>query len=151
MRYLLYESERGETMMSHEIDFMNNYIDLMKLRISSKVELEIDFPKDFPDFTIPPLLFVPFIENAFKHGVSYRDPSYIHIRMTIDKEQISFVSKNSIGKSSMNDDMQHSGIGLENVRKRLNLLFPSNHELTIDQGDTVFSVQLSIRKTTSKP
>jgi len=146
MRYLLYESEHGETLMSHEIDFMNNYIDLMKLRLSPRVELQIDFPNDFADFSVPPLLFVPFIENAFKHGVSHRDHSFIHIRMTIENEQINFVSENSIGRSSQPGDMQHSGIGLENVRKRLNLLFPEKHKLTIEQNETIFRVELSIQK-----
>ena len=146
MRYLLYESEHGETLMSHEIEFMNNYIDLMKLRLNSKVELQIDFPAEFPDFTIPPLLFVPFIENSFKHGISYRDRSFIHLQMKIDHKQIIFSSENSIGKGGYTEDLQHSGIGLENVKKRLSLLFPDNHELKIENKDTVFCVELSIRK-----
>jgi hypothetical protein len=146
MRYLLYESEHGETLMSNEIEFMNNYIDLMKLRLNSKVELQIDFPEEFPDFTIPPLLFVPFIENAFKHGISYRDRSFIHLHMKIDQEQIIFSSENSIGKGSHAEDLKHSGIGLENVQKRLGLLFPDNHELKIENKDTIFCVELSIRK-----
>ncbi|NEW84087.1 MAG: hypothetical protein GZ094_17200 [Mariniphaga sp.] len=146
MRYLLYESEHGETMISHEIDFMNNYIDLMKLRLSPRVELNIDFPKEFSDFSIPPLLFVPFIENAFKHGVSSRDRSFINISMKIDTDQISFSSENSIGKSSQTGDLQHSGIGLENVRKRLGLLFPGNYEFKIEQDETIFRVELSIQK-----
>lgn len=144
MRYLLYESEHGETLLSHEIDFMTNYIDLMKLRISQKVELQIDFPFEFSDVGIPPLLFVPFIENAFKHGISYRESSFIHIRMNIDGDQIRFTSENSIGKSSQESDMQHSGIGLENVRKRLGLLFPDKHELKISQTESIFRVELTI-------
>lgn len=150
MRYLLYESEHGETLMSHEIDFMNNYIDLMRLRLSPKVELQIDFPEGFPDFSVPPLLFVPFVENAFKHGVSHRERSFIHLRMQINKEQITFVAENSVGKSSQPGDLQHSGIGLENVRKRLNLLYPERHNLTIDEVDAVFRVELVIQKTNTK-
>jgi len=146
MRYLLYESEHGETMVSSEIDFMNNYIDLMKLRLSPKVELNIDFPKEFTDFPVPPLLFVPFIENAFKHGITYRDRSFIKISMKIDNNQISFISENSLGKSSQTGDLQHSGIGLENVKKRLGLLFPDNHELKIEQNESTFRVELSIQK-----
>ena len=146
MRYLLYESEHGETMMSHEIDFMNNYIDLMKLRLSPRVELQIDFPTEFSDFSIPPLLFVPFIENAFKHGITYRDLSFIHIAMKIEDGQISFSSENSVGKSSQTGDAQHTGIGLDNVRKRLALLFPGSHELKIENGETIFKVELSIKK-----
>jgi len=145
MRYLLYESEHGETMISSEIDFMNNYIDLMKLRLSSRVELNIVFPKEFSDFSIPPLLFVPFIENAFKHGINSRDRSYINISMKIENDRISFNAENSIGKSSQAGDLQHSGIGLENVRKRLGLLFPDNYELKIEQDDTIFRVELTIQ------
>lgn len=146
MRYLLYESEQGETKMSHEIEFMNNYIDLMKLRLSARVDLQVSFPKEFPDFTIPPLLFIPFIENAFKHGISYRERSFIHIGMEISKEQIIFTTENSIGSTSPSEDLQHSGIGLNNVRKRLTLLFPERHQLKIDQKDTAFKVELSIHK-----
>ena len=146
MRYLLYESENGETLMSHEIDFMTNYIDLMKLRLSPRVELQIDFPKEFSDFSIAPLLFIPFIENAFKHGISYRDRSFIHIQMKIENDKISFSSENSIGKSSQKVDLQHSGIGLENVQKRLGLLFPGKHELIVNQDEAIFRVELFIQK-----
>jgi len=145
MRYLLYESEHGETLMNHEIEFINNYIDLMRLRLSPKVELKIDFPKDFADFSIPPLLFIPFIENAFKHGISYNKQSFIHIRMAIQNEEIRFISENSIG-SSNGGAMQHSGIGLENVRKRLSLLFPGKHLLKIEESENLFKVELSIQK-----
>jgi LytS/YehU family sensor histidine kinase len=147
MRYLLYESERGETMMSHEIEFMNNYIDLMKLRQSKRVDLQVDFPGNFSDFPIPPLLFIPFIENAFKHGVSHREESVIKIRMEIDQDQICFFTVNGISKSPQTGDMQqHSGIGLDNVKKRLGLLFPGKHELQIENDQTHFKVRLRIQK-----
>jgi hypothetical protein len=146
MRYLLYESEQGETKMSHEIEFMNNYIDLMKLRLSAKVDLQISFPKEFTDFTIPPLLFIPFIENAFKHGISYRERSFIQIGMEIRNGQIIFITENSIGTSTPTEELQHSGIGLNNVRKRLALLFAERHQLTIAQNDSIFKVELTIYK-----
>jgi len=133
--------------MSREIDFMNNYIDLMKLRLGPKVELQIDFPEKFSDFSIPPLLFVTFVENAFKHGISNRERSFIHIRMEIHEGQIKFYAANSIGKSSQPGDMQHSGIGLGNIRKRLHLLFPDNHVLNIKQDGGMFCVELSIQRT----
>lgn len=144
MRYLLYESERGETMMSQEIDFMENYIELMKLRLNPRVDLQIAFPKEFADFQVPPLLFIPFIENAFKHGAGHREASFIKVSLVIDNERILFVTENSIGKSVQTGDLQHSGIGLENVKKRLGLLFPGTHELKIDSGASVFKVELSI-------
>lgn len=122
----------------------------MRLRLSPKVELLIDFPEGFPDFSVPPLLFVSFVENAFKHGVSHRERSFIHLRMQINNGQITFVSENSVGKSSHPGDLQHSGIGLENVQKRLNLLFPERHKLTIDNSDAVFRVELVIQQTNPK-
>jgi len=144
MRYLLYESENGETLMSHELDFMNNYIELMKLRLNPRVELQIEFPNEFADFQIPPLLFIPFIENAFKHGSGHREPSTIKIVMQIDERKIFFFSENSICKGPQTGDLQHSGIGLENVKKRLGLLFPGKYELNIQNGETIFSVSLNI-------
>jgi len=142
MRYLLYESEIGESKLSQEIAFLENYIDLMKLRLNKKVSLSVSFPTSYPDHDVPPLLFVPFIENAFKHGVSYRSPSFIEVRMDVTENKILFFTRNSIGKSNHPGIEQHHGIGLENVKKRLNLLFPENHILKIDENNDVFSVDL---------
>jgi LytS/YehU family sensor histidine kinase len=145
MRYLLYESEQGKTLLSHEVDFMKNYIDLMKLRLSNKVELKIDFPDNMAEHHIPPLLFVPFIENAFKHGISYREKSFVHIALKIKNKTITFhCSNNLTGKTEKNHSENHSGIGLENVRKRLNLLFPECHSLKIDTSGHTFDVLLEI-------
>ena len=146
MRYLLYESEQGKTNLSHEIDFMKNYIDLMKLRLSSRIELNVSFPVEFPDFEFPPLLFIPFIENAFKHSVSFRGKSYIHISMVFKDDSIYFDCRNSVGESSSPGDGQHSGIGLDNVRKRLNLLFPGQHNLEIRENQGEFLVHLKINQ-----
>ncbi len=144
LRYLLYESEHGNVLLSHEINFMTHYIDLMKLRLNSKVNLTIDFPQTFPDREIPPLLFVPFIENAFKHGVSYRELSFIHIAMQVTETSIIFSCENSNFASSHFDDRQGGGIGLRNVQKRLNLLFDSHYQLSIDNKNDVYKVNLVI-------
>jgi LytS/YehU family sensor histidine kinase len=145
MRYLLYESELGNTMLSNEIDFMNNYIDLMKLRVNDKVELSISFPKKYEDRNIPPLLFIPFIENAFKHGISYREKSFIDINMVVTVESITFRCVNSLIRTKEEVLNGHPGIGLENVGKRLNLLFPGHHELKIDKSGNAFEVFLTIK------
>ena len=125
---------------------MYNYIELMKLRLNPRVDLQIEFPREFADFQIPPLLFISFIENAFKHGSGQREPSFIKIVMKIDEQKISFFSENTICRSAQTDDLQHSGIGLENVKKRLGLLFPGKFKLNIDKGETTFSVSLDIFK-----
>jgi len=144
MRYLLYDSEHGNTRLSNEIDFMNNYIDLMKLRMSSKINLTVTFPEKYEDINIPPLIFIPFIENAFKHGISYREKSFIDISMTSEKDSVRFRCANSLVKSREENDNGHSGIGLENVRKRLNLLFPDKHDIKINKSETEFEVLLQI-------
>ena len=144
MRYLLYESEKGDTKLSHEIEFMYNYIDLMKLRMNEKIDLSISLPDNYNDIIFPPLLFVPFIENAFKHGVSYRKKSFIRIEMTIDEKIITFHCTNSLVKNGDEIEEKEPGIGLENVTKRLNLLFPGRHELHIAQTENEYEVFLKI-------
>ena len=144
MRYLLYESEKGDTKLSHEIDFMYNYIDLMKLRMNEKIDLSVSLPENYNDINFPPLLFIPFIENAFKHGVSYRKKSFIRIEMTIDDNDIMFHCTNSVVKNGDEKEEKEPGIGLENVTKRLKLLFPGRHELKIDQSENEYKVFLKI-------
>ncbi len=144
MRYLLYESEHGNTRLSNEIDFMINYIDLMKLRVNNKVDLKVSFPEKYEDLNIPPLLFIPFIENAFKHGISYRGKSFIDISMLSAKDSITFRCTNSLVEKKESTDNGHSGIGLENVSKRLNLLFPGKHDLKINRSEKAFEVLLYI-------
>jgi two-component system, LytTR family, sensor kinase len=147
MRYLLYETEKGDTLLSQEIDFMKNYIELMKLRLSKRVSLNIEFPENFQDVTIPPLLFLPFIENAFKHGISYKNPSFINILMKVGEHEICFECNNSLGTKGDELIKSEHGIGLENVRKRLSLLYPGNHQLSINESETSFHVVLTIRMT----
>ncbi|HEX2974475.1 MAG TPA: histidine kinase, partial [Bacteroidales bacterium] len=141
-RYLLYESEHGNTKLSREIEFMTNYIDLMKLRLNEKILFTVEFNlKD--DISVPPLLFIPFIENAFKHGISYREKSFISVNLSAGADSVSFRCVNSLVKGSEKDS-SYSGIGLENVRKRLALLFPGKHELKIKKSDGEFEVLLKI-------
>jgi LytS/YehU family sensor histidine kinase len=144
MRYLLYESEHGETSLSSEIEFMNNYIDLMRLRMSDKVKLMVSFPEDGENISIPPLLFISIIENAFKHGISYREKSFIEITMEVTPKMITFRCINSIVKPIAKTAAEHSGIGLENLSKRLNLLFPDRHEFIINQTVSAFNVMVKI-------
>ncbi|MFZ5939905.1 MAG: sensor histidine kinase [Bacteroidota bacterium] len=147
MRYLLYDTAQENADLNDEIRFMKNYVDLMKLRISSRVDLQVDFPENIPELKVPPLLFIPVIENAFKHGISYRDPSFIHIRMSIRDKKVLFLVENSIRRANMPEVEGHSGIGLENVRKRVALLFPGSHRLDIREEEDRFSVEIEIDTT----
>ncbi|MFH0842042.1 MAG: histidine kinase [Bacteroidota bacterium] len=144
MRYLIYESEQGDTKLSQEIDFMTNYIDLMKLRMNDKVALSVSFPEKYDDISITPLLFIPYIENAFKHGISYREKSFVDISMLAGKKSMTFKCINSRIQKNANGEKEHSGIGLENAGKRLNLLYPGRHELRITETDKTFEVLLFI-------
>ncbi|MEL7588650.1 MAG: histidine kinase [Prolixibacteraceae bacterium] len=150
MRYLLYDSDQAESKLSDEIGFLSHYIDLMKLRLNDKVELKVSLPRKVPDLRIPPLLFVSFVENAFKHGVSYRERSFIEIRMDVENGRILFYTKNSIGAGTHVPD-ENSGIGLENVKKRLNLLFPGHHSLKIGQTSDEFNVALTLETKSMLP
>ena len=144
MRYLLYDTEPEKALISTEIAFMSNYIDLMRLRLTDKVALKISFPEITNDFFIPPLLFIPFIENAFKHGISNREQSFIDISMKIENQNIDFRVKNSISGFVFNETEVKSGIGLENVKKRLKLLFNDKYKLTISNENNVHDVMLQI-------
>lgn len=144
MRYLLYETEPEKALISTEIAFMSNYIDLMRLRLTDKVALNISFPQITNDFFIPPLLFIPFIENAFKHGISNREQSFIDISMKIENQNIDFRVKNSISGFVFNETEVKSGIGLENVKKRLKLLFNDKYKLTISNENNIHDVMLQI-------
>lgn len=150
MRYLLYESENGSTTLGRDISFMNNYIDLMKLRVSEKVSLDVDFPQDHADLEIPPLIFITFIENAFKHGISYQNPSFIRISLKVEGPSLIFHCQNSIGRKPSEGPVVDSGIGLDNVTKRLQLLYPDRHQLEISKEENLFDVMLTIDTKLSK-
>ena len=147
MRYLLYETDKETLDLDREIEFMEHYINLMKLRLSSKVELQVILPAKNTGLQIAPLLFLPFIENAFKHGISYSSPSFIHITMRINDDVVSFECSNSLGGRGEEMLKTTHGIGLENVKKRLALLFPDRHTLDIRATETAFRVFLTIRLT----
>jgi hypothetical protein len=142
MRYLLYETETEKTTLKREIEFLESYINLMKLRFNERVIIALNMPAVIPDKTIPPFIFTSLIENAFKHGVSYKDESFINIDLIINNEQLLLVVKNS--KTEKNQNEEFSGIGIENTRKRLELLYGKNYTLDINDKAETFTVNLSI-------
>ena len=143
MRHLLYDSETDRLPLSKEIGFIKSYVELMQLRYSSKVDIRLETPIQPSDKYIPPLLFTSIIENAFKYGVSYERPSYIHMKLDQpDSDKLSFQVSNSNHQS--NADRNASGIGLDNTRKRLDLLYGNNYTLEIDESPSEFTVNLSV-------
>jgi len=144
MRYLLYDTAHGHTSLKKEIDFIESYITLMKLRFSKEVNINVELPLQIPDIQIPPMLYISFIENAFKHGVSYQHPSFVFFKMEIKNKQLLCVVRNSKQKNKEALDKKHSGIGLTNIKKSLALLFDDEYSLEIIDNEKAYEIQLSI-------
>ena len=141
MRYVLYEGDRKGVPLSKEMEFIRTYVTLMQLRYTDKVTITLDLPSTLPDRTLPPLLLISFIENAFKHGVSYLHDSFIEIGAAVSDDQLHFTCRNYKAETP---NEEKGGVGLANVRKRLNLLYDRNYTLRIRDDATVYSVELII-------
>lgn len=141
MRYVLYDATQPTLPLAKEIAFLDNYIGLMKLRYTDQVEIGVSLPEEIPNVQIPPLLFISFLENAFKHGISYRRKSFIHLSMEVKENEIECLVINS---SFNNATEQHKGIGLENVKKRLRLLYDNDYTLDIQSENNEYRVLLII-------
>jgi hypothetical protein len=144
MRYLLYDSAQSHISLHKEIDFINSFILLMKLRFSDKVAITIELPEHIPDVQIPPMLFISFLENAFKHGVSYQLKSYIFFKIEIFDNKMMCTVRNSKHENKEVPMGEYSGIGMENIKKSLKLLYDSNYTLKILDADQEFEVNLTI-------
>ncbi len=145
MRYVLNESGQDNKQLSDEVEFMNNYIDLMKLRIGAKTRINVSFPTEYKDLMIPHLLFISLIENAFKYGISVQEESYVNIKLECGENNILFKCENGLPESNKGPIFASTGIGLENLKKRLNLLYPDRHELEIGKSKNKFEVNLIIQ------
>ncbi|MDW5288520.1 sensor histidine kinase [Formosa sp. PL04] len=143
MRYLLYETNIEMVPITKEIDFMKKYLELMKLRVSDKTQVVSQFPSGLQTIQIAPLLFISLIENAFKHGVSANKESHIKIDMTTEDKTVRFTIEND-NFPKQTTDKSGSGIGLQNLKKRLELLYPDKHVFKTEVKDGQFLVDLQI-------
>ncbi|MEI6048709.1 MAG: histidine kinase [Bacteroidota bacterium] len=144
MRYLLYDSARNTIELKKEIEFIHSFISLMQLRHSDEVDVKTIIPKQIPDAQIPPMLFISLIENAFKHGVCYPLKSYIYFELQILETSLLCIVKNSKHKNTTNQHGEYSGIGLDNIKDSLRLLYEDNFRLNILDTENEFEVTLSI-------
>ena len=143
MRYLLYETEKPFTTLAKEVEFLKGYIELMKVRIPSNVSVTFVVDVSHPNRQLPPLLFIPFVENAFKHGVSNAYESRIEIVLIELNDALVFKSRNPVFRKQLN--LGGGGIGLENVKRRLKLLYtPDQYCLVVEEKEQRFSINLSI-------
>jgi LytS/YehU family sensor histidine kinase len=141
MRFILYEGDKKGVPLTREFDFIRNYVTLMRLRFTDKVRITVDLPAQVPDKQIPPLMLITFIENAFKHGISYQHESFIDVKASIEDDQLHFSCRNSKAEKP---NEEKGGVGLANVKQRLKLLYDNHYALKIQDSPDIYSVQLSI-------
>jgi len=141
MRFVLYEGDKKGVPLSREFDFIRHYVTLMKLRYTDKVKISVDLPIEVPDRQLPPLMLITFIENAFKHGISYQHDSFIDVKVRIEGQKLWFTCRNSKAEKP---NQEKGGVGLENVKQRLRLLYDENFTLNIQDEPDVYNVELTI-------
>jgi LytS/YehU family sensor histidine kinase len=143
MRYTMKDTQRDFVLLEDEINYINNFIELQKLRLDKSVKLECEIIKNVPSLQIAPMLLIPFVENAFKHGVNSEQKSQINIEISMNVTEIQLIVTNN--KVNVQRDIsERSGLGIENTKHRLNLIYPSKHLLVINDTEKQFIVSLYI-------
>lgn len=148
MRFMLHENQMDKIPLSREIDYLRNYLDLQMLRFAKEdhLDVSINISEEFCQGDISPMLLIPFVENAFKHGISTKSKSWIKINLRCLKGSVHLDVVNSIHpKKASEDPRDESGIGLENVKSRLEHFYPQKHSLTIVANDTEHFVHFSVQ------
>ncbi len=144
MRYVLYDNNADSIPLDKEIEFLNNYNKLMQLRLTDNTKVEISYPAGITNITVPPLIFVSLLENAYKHGVCNTETSFIRNKMTITDKSVIFVTENSTHNFDRNEDKSKPGIGLVNMRKRLDIIYGNNYSLHLLEENGIFRSELTI-------
>lgn len=142
MRHFMQNSDQKQISLAEEVDFLQQYISLMQLRLTDKTTVQVDFPKQVPQLTIAPLLFISLVENAFKHGVSATTTTTLSFSLRVEGDTIIFRSENT--KIPTQESLYSSGIGIDNLKKRLTLLYPQRHQYTIEEREGKYIAQLTI-------
>ena len=147
MRYVLYETQHGTVLLSQEIAFAQDYIQLMQLRLTDKVSVSLKPPVPLHDVSIAPMLFLPFIENAFKHGVSAVQPSHIDIKIWQEGQKVYIDVRNTLFTEKRTVLDESNGIGLTNTQRRLDLLYPGKYHLDVSENtsEKEFEVHLELQ------
>ena len=143
LRYAIYESEKKLVPLQKEFDFMRNYISLMSLRCNDMTDILVSFDIEDPKAYIAPLLLISLVENAFKHGVSASQPSFLNFKINEKNHILTFICENSDFHKSDRDN-SGSGIGIPNMRKRLELLYPGHFEWEQDANGDLFRVKVTL-------
>jgi len=142
MRYMIYEADKDMVPLTKELDYIKSYVQLQLLRLSDSKNVSLKISGEDKGRAIPPLLFISFIENAFKYGTDYKGETNIKIELNISHESMKFFIANKIGV--LKKSAQSSGIGLENVRNRLKHLYPNRHKLNVVNDGHNYEVELQL-------
>jgi len=143
MQYMLYETDDEKVLLRSEIENLQSYIDLQQQRFSEKLTLHVSLDVKENWYTIEPMLLIPFVENAFKHGTGLVQNPEIEIELKAENDQLYFVVKNRFIQTETVKD-KTSGIGLANVKRRLELLYGNRHQLVINKTEGLFIVSLQL-------
>ena len=145
MRFMLHENHQDRIPLAKELEYLNNFIEIQRMRLdeSQDIKIEVNIQDADREIFVAPMLLNPFVENAFKHGISFREASWIYITLTHDAQCLYFKVHNSLHPKSVENLSDHShGIGLDNVKKRLELIYPNRHSLEIQKTDQDYFVSL---------
>lgn len=142
MRYMLYETDNKFVLLEKEINYIQNYIELQKLRLNNIENITINIHGETKNKFIEPLLLISFIENAFKYGTDYKGAAYVKIKITIEDNILDFWAENKV--ENQTKDPENSGIGMTNIENRLTLLYPNAHKLTITEENQFYKVHLNL-------
>lgn len=139
MRFILYEGDRPTIPLSKELEFLRHYVALMKMRYADSVRIDLSLPEEDSGAEVPPLVLASFVENAFKHGISYEKPSFVRLAVSLEDGKIAFKCVNS---RQGEEQVRNHGVGLANVRGRLDLLYGDRYTLHIDENAEVYDILL---------
>jgi len=145
MRYMIYETSDSKVSIDKEFSYLESYIELQRLRFGNDIKIDFKHNLSSSPSSIEPMLLIPFVENAFKHGVGMVQNPSIDIELNDDKKSLFFSVRNQVSKQNSEIKDESSGIGLANVRRRLELLYPDQHELNIHEKEDSYLVELTIK------
>ncbi len=142
MRYSIYEGERNTVALEEEIDYLKNYVELHRMRYHKDIDIKFSTSIDDNHYQVMPLLYIILVENAFKHGAeNLREESFVHIDLIASENKISFEIKNNFDPEELPGK---AGIGIQNLKRRLELVYPNSHNLTFTKTDTVYTAILHL-------
>ncbi len=145
MRYMIYDSNHAKVLLTKEIEYIESYISLERLRLNNQIPIELKVEGNVSTVLITPFILITFLENAFKHGVTNNNPgAWVKISLKINEKECLYTVSNSKIASAQADNGGKSGIGLQNVHRRLALSYPDQYELNVDDQPDTYTVQLKL-------